>query len=347
LTLLSTRGNPGVSARILNLIFLLIWTVAFCCYETEAISASMSCPAIIVDLLLGEPVPIETALDDMSGTRIVYVGEFHTIMRHHELEVEIIRGLAQRNPNISLGMEMFTSEQQPVIDRWLSSQESVSVLIDNLGEDRWTNLMDYASVLLAARDLKIPVVGLNISNDIVRKVSRGGLESLSEAEKTLVPPDVEPINPLYAKLLSLKLKVHRAFREKSLKRIIFAQALRDTVMAANITRYLEGVNTKERLLIVIAGSGHLNYGFGVPERVKRRIDVTSRIILPSESGELELSETEKQQAVDIEISHEDLRFIDQRIADYLSVLPIKIDSSDQIKNHWNISEKRSGTEQIQ
>ena len=321
--------------------------MAFCCYETKAISASMSCPAIIVDLLLGEPVPIETALDDMSGTRIVYVGEFHTIMRHHELEVDIIRGLAQRHPNISLGMEMFTSEQQPIIDSWLSSQESVSVLIDNLGEDRWTNLMDYASVLLAVRDLKIPVVGLNISNGIVRKVSRGGLASLSEAEKTLVPPDVEPINPQYAKLLSLKLKVHRAFQEKSLERIIFAQALRDTVMAANITRYLEDVNTKERLLVVIAGSGHLNYGFGVPERVKRRIDVASRIILPSESGELELSEAEKQQAVDIEISHEDLRFIDKPIADYLSVLPIKSDSSDQIKGHWNISEKQSDKERIQ
>ncbi len=106
----------------------------------------MSCPSIIVDLLLGEPVPIETALDDMSGTRIVYVGEFHTIMRHHEFEVEIIRGLAQRHPNISVAMEMLTSEQQPVIDRWLSSEEPVSVLIDHLGEDRWTNLMDYASV---------------------------------------------------------------------------------------------------------------------------------------------------------------------------------------------------------
>ena len=326
--------------KILNLIFLLIWTMTFCLCGSEASSASMSCPSIIIDLLLGEPVPIETALDDMAGTRIVYVGEFHTIKRHHELEVDILRGLAQRNPNVSLAMEMFTSEQQPVIDRWLSSGEPVSVLVNNLGEDRWMNLMDYAPVLVAARDLKIPVVGLNISSGIVRKVSRGGLESLSQDEKALAPPDVEPINPLYAKLLSLKLKVHRAFQDKSLKRIIFAQALRDSVMASNITRYLEGPNTKNRFLVVIAGSGHLNYGFGIPERVKSRIDVNSRIILLSESGELELSEAEKQQAVDIEISHEDLRFIDKPIADYLSVLPIKSDSRDQIKNRGNIAEKQ-------
>ncbi len=333
-----TAGNPGVSAKILNLIFLLIWTMTLCLYGPTASSASMLCPSIIVDLLLGEPVPIETALDDMSGVRIVYVGEMHTIARHHELQVKILRGLVQRNPKISLAMEMFTSEQQPVVDRWLSSTEPVSVLVKNLGKDSWTNLIDYSSVLTMARDLKIPVVGLNISNGIVRKVARGGFESLSEEEKPLVPPDVEPINPLYAKLLSLRLKAHRAFQGKTLDRVILAQALRDAVMALNMGRYLDGSKTKDRQLVVIAGNGHLNYGFGIPERVKRLVDVTSRIILPSESGELQLSEAEKQQAVDIEISHEDVRFINRPIADYLSVIPIKSNDGDKDTDSWNIAE---------
>ena len=327
-------------AKILNLSFLLIWTITFCSYGPKVSNASMSCPSIIVDLLLGEPVPIEAALDDMSVTRIVYVGEIHTIARHHELQVEILRGLVQRNPNVALALEMFTSGQQPVLDRWLSSTEPVSTLVENLGEDRWTNLMDYTSILNIARNLNIPVVGLNISNGIVRKVSRGGLESLSEKEKSCVPPDVEPINPLYAKLLSIRLKVHRGFQGKTLDRVIFAQALRDAVMASTITKYLEGPKTKDRLLLVIAGNGHLNYGFGVPERVKRQIDVPYRIILPSESGELELSEAEKRQAVDIEISHEDLKFIHQPVADYLSVVPIKSNDRDDSADSWNVAEKQ-------
>lgn len=298
----------------------------------------MSCPSIIVDLLLGEPVSIETALDDMSAVRIVYVGEFHTIARHHELQVKILRGLVQRNPKISLAMEMFTSEQQPIVDRWLSSTESVSVLVKNLGKDSWTNLIDYSSVLTMARDLEIPVVCLNVSNGIVRKVARGGLESLSKEEKSLASPDVEPINPLYARLLSMRLKVHRAFQGKTLDRVIFAQALRDAVMASNITKYLERPDTKDKLLLVIAGNGHLNYGFGIPERVKRRIDLTSRIILPSESGEMELSEAERQQAIDIEISHEDVRFINKPIADYLSVIPIKSNDGDEGADSWNVAE---------
>ncbi len=298
----------------------------------------MSCPSIIVDLLLGEPVSIETALDDMSAVRIVYVGECHTIVRHHELQVKILRGLVQRNPKISLAMEMFTSEQQPIVDRWLSSTESVSVLVKNLGKDSWTNLIDYSSVLTMARDLEIPVVCLNVSNGIVRKVARGGLESLSKEEKSLASPDVEPINPLYARLLSMRLKVHRAFQGKTLDRVIFAQALRDAVMASNITKYLERPDTKDKLLLVIAGNGHLNYGFGIPERVKRRIDLTSRIILPSESGEMELSEAERQQAIDIEISHEDVRFINKPIADYLSVIPMKSNDGDESADSWNVAE---------
>ncbi|MCL5123530.1 MAG: ChaN family lipoprotein [Deltaproteobacteria bacterium] len=301
----------------------------------------------IVDLLLGEPVTLETALDDMSQVRVVYVGEFHTIARHHELQEEILRGLVQRNRNVSLAMEMFNSDQQPVVDKWLSTRESVSALAENLGSDRWTNLLDYSGLLLKARDFHIPVAALNISSELVRKVSRGGLNSLSETERSILPPNVEPINPDYARLLSLKLKVHRAFQGKTLDRVIYAQALRDAAMASNIIRYLNGSESKDGILMVIAGNGHLNYGLGVPERVKHGIDVTSRIILPSESGELELSEAEKREAVDIEISHEDLKFIRQPIADYLSVIPIKSNDGDENGDSWNVAEKHQDKERKQ
>ncbi|MGC8605412.1 MAG: ChaN family lipoprotein [Desulfomonilaceae bacterium] len=326
--------------KIGKLIFPIVFTIIFSLYESNVISASMSCPSIIVDLLLGEPVPIEKALDDMSQSRVVYVGEFHTITRHHALQAEILLGLIQRNPNISLAMEMFTYDEQPVLDKWLSSREPVSALVESLGQDGWTNLADYSHVLHVARNGGIHVYGLNISNRLVRKVAREGLESLSEQEKSLVPPDIEPINPLYAKLLSMRLKVHRAFQGKTLDRVIFAQSLRDSVMASRITKCLQGPKTNSSVVMVIAGNGHLNYGLGVPERVKRHIDVPSRIILSSESGELELSESERQQSVDIEISHRDLQFIHQRIADYLSLAPTKSNSRDESADLWNVVRRR-------
>jgi hypothetical protein len=89
--------------------------------------------------------------------------------------------------------------------------------------------------------------------------------------------------------------------------------------------------------MVIAGSGHINYGFGIPERVRRRVDISFRIILPSESGELQLSEAEKRQAVDIDISHEDVKFIDRPIADYLSVLPVVLSDNKNVDSAPNIA----------
>ena len=79
--------------------------------------------------------------------------------------------------------------------------------------------------------------------------------------------------------------------------------------------------------MVIAGNGHVNYGFGIPEAVKQGLDVPSRIILASESGELVLSKEEQRQAVPIDITHQDLRFIRVPIADYLQLVPLPEEES--------------------
>lgn len=76
-------------------------------------------------------------------------------------------------------------------------------------------------------------------------------------------------------------------------------------------------------MVVVAGSGHLNYGFGIPARVHKRLDAPFRIVLPSDSGELVLSEEDKRHSVPVEITHEDLRFIGRPIGDYLHFIPLK------------------------
>ncbi len=92
-----------------------------------------SSASFMVDLLMGEPIPMETLLEDVAHVRVVYVGEIHTIARHHELQTAILRGLAERNPKLALGMEMFTQEQQPILDRWQNGSEDFSALMRDLG----------------------------------------------------------------------------------------------------------------------------------------------------------------------------------------------------------------------
>ncbi len=129
-------------------------------------------------------------------------------------------------------------------------------------------------------------------------------------------------NPLYDKLLRVKLRVHKTFQGRSLDGVVRAQLLRDSVMAQTILRRMESIQGRDAVFVVVAGSGHLAYGFGIPERVRTKMQVSDRIILPTESGHLILSEEERRQAAPVEITHEDLRFIREPIADYLYVLPM-------------------------
>ena len=53
---------------------------------------------------------------------------------------------------------------------------------------------------------------------------------------------------------------------ENFRRIFPAQVLKDCVMASQIRRALQSAGTEDKFL-VIAGLGHLEYRFGVPERV--------------------------------------------------------------------------------
>ena len=277
----------------------------------------------IIDLLMGEPVTMETLLDDLAEVRITYLGEIHTIARHHKLQTDILKRLKEQGLKLALGMEMFSTDQQAILDRWLAGKQSISALIRDLGKEHWTNLKDYEPVLTAARDLGIPIIGLNARDILVHKLAMSGLESFSPEEKDSLPKDLEQINPLNDRLLRLRLRVHKAFEDKSLHNIVLAQSLRDATMARAVVDFLNSPKGKDAAMLVIAGSGHLNYGFGVPERVSRRLQVPFRIILASESGELVLSEEEIRQMAPIHITHKDLEFIQKPIADYLNVIPLK------------------------
>ncbi len=283
---------------------------------------------VIVDMIMGEPIPMDALIHDLAKARIIYLGEIHTIARHHAVQVEVLQALHDSGVKLGLGLEVLGADRQPVLDKWQSGSENFAHLMRDLGREQWTNLKDYEPLLVLARKLKAPIRGLNASDLMVRKVAREGVEALTERERAELPERFEKINPQYDRLLRLRLRVHKAFQSKSLDRIVLAQALRDGTMAQAIVRFLQSPGGRDRAMLVVCGTGHLNYGFGIPEAVERVIKLPSRIVLPSESGELVLSEEEKRQSVPVEISHQDLGFIRSRLADYLIVTPLESPPKD-------------------
>ena len=114
--------------------------------------------------------------------------------------------------------------------------------------------------------------------------------------------------------------VHMSATPETLRPIREAQICRDEMMASVLCSFLQSEKGQNRRAVVLCGAGHVSYGLGMVSRVRRRLPgIKDRVIVLSQSGDLELSPEEEAMARDIEITHEQLRAVNQPVADYLHV----------------------------
>lgn len=280
-----------------------------------------------LDLVSGDEASHEQVFADLAGVDVIYVGEIHTIDRHHTVQLGVLQELAARGLHATLCLEQLPARDQPVLDRFNSGELTFDQLATELDWARqWRNYADYRALCEFARERKFPVIALNAPAALIRAVSRGGgLAQLPPEQRAQLPAEIDLDDPPYERLLTLQLAVHMAMDPAKLRPVFEAQVARDETMAEHIARArtLTGPDGRPRIAVAALGSGHVRYGLGTPERVARRLPgVRDRIILSTESGQLKLSDAEKAAARDITITHADLRALGRPPGDYLRVLPV-------------------------
>ncbi len=280
-----------------------------------------------LDLIAGEEASHEQAMADLATADVVYVGEAHTIDRHHTVQLGVLQELHARGRALVLAMEQLEARDQPTIDRFNAGELTFEQLATEMTwAKKWKNYADYRALVEFAQQNGIPLRALNAPPEIIRAVSRGGgVAKLSSEQRAHLPPDIVLDDPIYERLLNLQLAVHLAMDPARLRSVFEAQVSRDETMAANIAaaRALTGPDGQPRTVVVVAGSGHMRYGLGTPDRVRRRLPgIVDRIVLSTESGQLKLSESDRAAMRDITITHADLRALGRAPGDYLRVLPL-------------------------
>lgn len=277
-----------------------------------------------LDLVSGEEVTHDEVLDDLAGARVVYVGEAHTVTRHHQLQLTLLQELFARGRKLVLCLEQLEAIDQPAVDRYNRRELDFAGLVREIEwAKKWSNYEDYRELCEFARQHGIPLRALNAPADLIRAVSRGGgVAKLAPPERAKLPPDLRIDDPAYERLLDLQLAVHLAADPAKLRPMIEAQMARDEVMGANLVDALrEGGG--DRTAFVVLGAGHIRYGLGTPSAVRRRLpDVVDRLVIATESGQLTLSAADRAASREVTISHAQLREIGRPPADYLHVLPL-------------------------
>ena len=133
-----------------------------------------------IDLLQGEPIGYEEMLDDLAAVRVVYLGERHTVARHHEIQARIVTDLGRRGVPLVLGLEQMESVRQADLDRYAKGQ----ITFDQLAQAtdwgrRWRGYAAYRPILEAARKAGAAILGLNAKSETIRQIARsGGIEKL-------------------------------------------------------------------------------------------------------------------------------------------------------------------------
>ncbi|MEM6821857.1 MAG: ChaN family lipoprotein [Verrucomicrobiota bacterium] len=280
-----------------------------------------------VDLYQGDVITFPTIVHDLSRSRVVYLGETHRIARHHEWQLKIIKSLHKQHSQLLIGLEQIEDVYQKPLDQFNAGKLDFSQLAEEIEwKKRWGNYPSYQEILDFAQKNKIPLVALNAKQEVIRKIGRKGLDALSPEERSLLPQEIQWENDtLYRRLLNKILMVHMPLTEEKLTPVFQAQVSRDEAMAENLVEALKQQDPKT-IGVVIAGSGHMNYGLGIPPRVTRRLgEHAHRILFFTNSGDLHLTQEEVKMTRKIEISQDDLRFLQRPKCDYLLVTEASAD----------------------
>lgn len=280
-----------------------------------------------VDVYRGEPVAYDEMLCDISQVDVIYLGERHSLGRHHEIQSRIVCGLAGLDKHIILGLEQLEACFQPEIDRYNRGEITFDELAELTDWDaRWGNYEDYRSIVEAVHDSGGTIVGLNARKEIVHQVAVKGLANLSGEQRSELPDEIDTDDPVYKEHMAnvMMVMAHVKDTPEMLDRMFAAQVCRDEMMAESLYVAMNSAGDRDAAAVVLCGSGHVGYGAGIPSRLKRRRpEVVDRIVVLSGSGDVVLSEKMRAMSRDITIPHSQLKNIETPVADYLHVVNLE------------------------
>ncbi|GAB4346672.1 MAG: hypothetical protein Kow0089_24100 [Desulfobulbaceae bacterium] len=221
-------------------------------------------------------------IDEIQDSRVVYVGETHTDLGAHVLQLQVIQALYEADPNLAIGMEMFPRSSQEALDRYINGE--IATEKDFLKQSRYFDVWGfdyryYRDIIGFAHRHSLPLVGLNIDKEVVSTVFReGSLDGLEDEQALAVPEERKLDMPGYRQRLSHAFTTHdrQRFTDDKMSGFIQAQSIWDETMAETIATYLR--ENPERKMVVIAGNGHVYKDSAIPPRVARRLDVTQSVL---------------------------------------------------------------------
>lgn len=205
---------------------------------------------------------------------ILVIGENHAfdgdagdpeIAQHHANQIRLLKSLSaralERGARLNVGMEFLLYTAQDAINDYVGGKLSDADFMKKAG---WNgaDFPSYREQILEPRESQGVTWGLNLPGTVTHQVTVGGKDSLTSEQRQLLPPIWERGRDDYFQRISELLGGHKGM---NLENMFWAQSLWDDTMAWNATKRPLGFDN----LAIIVGEIHVDYGQGLPSRLKR------------------------------------------------------------------------------
>jgi uncharacterized iron-regulated protein len=233
----------------------------------------------------GRTISYNEMIREIQNANLIFTGEIHTDQEHHRLELDIVKSLKEAKVPVAVGFEMFRADSQRYLDQWVGGELPFENFV-RVYYRNWNMPWPlYGNILMFLRREGIPAIGLNVPDEIVRKVNTHGFSALTRDERRMLPPGIScSVDEKYMEFIK------RAYQEHEHKGGQFvhfceAQMLWNKTMAWNLVGYLKA--HPGSTIAVITGTGHA-LKRGIPQQVTVLSEKTRyRVILPEIPGYIE------------------------------------------------------------
>ncbi|MBX2994752.1 MAG: ChaN family lipoprotein [Bdellovibrionaceae bacterium] len=212
-------------------------------------------------------VSVLQAVSQVQPGEIVVIGEEHGQAGSQAGQLEILRALRARGLKVSVGMEFLEYPQQALTDAFRAGQLSET---DFLRQVQWGSIpFDFYKdqVLFPEASEGGRTVALNIPRAVTSQVAKKGLDSLSPEQAQLLPPGLTRGNDRYFARFKDAVGGHLPDAAAA-ERYFMAQSVWDETMAWTALASVQ--QDPSQVLVIIVGEFHVQYGGGLPDRLRAR-----------------------------------------------------------------------------
>ena len=227
----------------------------------------------IFDTETDEEISFDALIEKLARNRIVMIGEAHTSQAHHDVQLDIIKGLVDAGKPVVMALEMFNPAQDDALAAWSSGKTDPETFMEQTGYlTTWShNYRYYRAIFDYAREKQIPIYGANVERKYTKKIAGVGISGLTRAERSEIP-EVDLTSADHRFFIKAALGGVDALMPERFDRMHQAQSLWDTAMGEGAMKAAD--RHPDATVVVLAGSGHVVYNLGIGRVIRNRSDLS-------------------------------------------------------------------------